>query len=201
MREDLTIERLLGECNPGFYIDVGANDPFRNSNTHPFYEKGWRGIDIEPMPQYAAMLRQAHPENIVLACAVGAEDKKVILRYPALGDAPNQLATVDESIVEHHNRMGLRASWESLEVQQRTLNDILYVYGINSIDFISIDVEGYEAEVLSGLDLSKYKPKVLCIEATLPSTDIPYWDKWEYKVLPYYKLEHFDGYNRFYVRT
>jgi len=194
--EDKVLLRLLGECSNGFYIDVGANDPLTSSNTHSFYLKGWRGIDIEPIPELAAKLRAEHSENIVLECAVGAVGCRATLYKPQ----NLELSTLRADIATGHIKQGF-GGFEPVDVEVRTLDSILAEFASRPIDFISMDVEGSEAWALAGLDLRAWQPRVLLIEATLPNTRIPAWDQWEPGVLASgYELAEFDGYNRFYTR-
>jgi FkbM family methyltransferase len=195
--EDKALERLLGNVSPGFYMDVGANDPLTSSNGHPFYMRGWRGIDVEPIPHLAAKLRAIHPGNRVFQCAAGAENGRVNLLVPE----NLELSTVSRGIAEIHIANGF-GQFTPLDVETRTLDSILAECCVDGpIAFVSIDVEGAEGAVLAGFDLTKYRPQVLLLEATVPNTRVPCWDGWEYLVLDRgYRLALFDGYNRFYTR-
>lgn len=198
--EEKVLERLLGPCESGFYLDVGANDPHTSSNTHSFYLRGWRGIDIEPIPELAQRLRIAHPENQVVECAVGAVCGRATLLRPR-EFSTSELSTLIPFIAEMHRADGF-GDFEGIEVQVRTLADVLTESRYRGpIDFMSLDVEGCEAEALVGLDLSMHRPRVMVIEATVPNTKTPCWDGWEPYVLSHgYDFAEFDGCNRFYVR-
>lgn len=194
-REDETIARLLPPDAPKFYVDVGANDPFRNSNSHPFYEIGWRGIDIEPLPGHARELREAHPENQVFECCVGREAGNIVLYMV------DQLSTTKlEILVRQRHIIGPDVP-VSIQVPTRTLDSIFAECGVQEIGFLSLDVEGSEADALAGLNLLRYRPLVLCVEATLPSSSVPSHEDWEPGVIYHgYRFVEFDGCNRFYVR-
>ena len=205
--EDQVIARLLPDIEKGFYIDVGANDPLTSSNSHPFYLKGWRGIDIEPIPFFAEKLRTVHPENYVIECAVASCNiDDVMLHVPDVGQEHWEIATLRYDIAQSHSKAGRGKSWSTVVVNQRTLNTLLHIPNAlrdpnKIIDFMSLDVEGYEEEAFKGFDMRKWRPRVLCVEATYPSTDIPTWDEWEHYVLDAnYTFVKFDGCNRFYVR-
>lgn len=194
--EELILARLLGDGPPGFYLDVGANDPYTSSNSHPFYIRGWRGIDVEPLPEMAAKLRAAHPENRVFECAVGSENGRAVL----FGQVGWEGATLRSEYVALYPGAD-RHLFLPLEVELRTLNSILSECFVGAIDFMSMDIEGSEGEALRGLDLNVYRPRVMVIEATVPRTLAPCWDAWEPYVLSHgYQAVEFDGCNRFYVR-
>lgn len=198
--EDRALADLMGDRAPGFYVDVGANDPYTTSNTHRFYAAGWRGVDVEPIPEMADRLRAAHPENQVWQCAVGLSEKIVTLLVP---EHPHfsELATLDPITAAKHEEDGFGA-FHPLRVVMRPLKHILKGHQGRPIDFMSIDVEGWETEALLGLDLSRNRPEILLVEATRPNSSIPCWDTWEPYVLGYgYDLVKFDGYNRFYRRA
>ena len=192
--EDKVIDKLLEYKSTGFYIDVGANNPYTSSNSHAFYERGWSGIDIEPIPELCDILRQAHPRNLVVQSAISNFNGQITLYR--INDNHSEGATVKKDILDRYKESEI---YDEIIVPVNTLDFILEKHSTVKIDFVSIDVEGSEEQVLEGFDLIKWKPRILCIEATLPNTQIPNWGGWEPYVLACnYKLVHFDGYNRFY---
>lgn len=192
--EDQTIRRLLGNPESGFYVDVGANHPHRMSNTHSFYEAGWVGLDIEPIPDQAAELRKFHPRNVVLECAVGAEAEMATLYCPA-NRSQCELATLRPDLRDRHHFV----SFEDIRVEVRTLNDILGQHAHQPIDFINLDVGGYEREALLGLNLRIWRPRLFVIESIIPNTDIPCFEDWEDILLKSdYQMIGADPANRYY---
>src|SRR4051794_30970263 len=103
--EEKALAQILRNRRPGFYVDVGANDPYTTSNTHPFYLQGWRGVDVEPIPVLAERLRTAHPENDVWECVVGKEMGCVSLLIPE-DERMFELATLDPGIAVRHAHSG-----------------------------------------------------------------------------------------------
>ncbi len=193
--EDVLLWRALGKVQGGFYIDVGANDPELHSVTKAFYDAGWSGINIEPMPSYAQPFVEQRPRDINLNCAAGSASGEIVLyEVPEM----NGWASTDPDVAAAHRADG----FEVVEnrVPLRTLADICAEYVKGEIHFLKIDVEGFEGEVLKGMDLQRWRPWVLVIEATLPGSRETNHEQWEGLVTPHgYQFVWFDGLNRYYV--
>ena len=101
--EDVMLWRALGYVTNGFYVDIGAQDPLIDSVSLAFYERGWRGIHVEPTVYYAARLRQQRPEDVVIQAAVG--DQAGILPLFEIPDTG--LTTLDAKIATQHRDRGL----------------------------------------------------------------------------------------------
>lgn len=194
--EDVVLRRAFPDVEDGFYVDVGAADPVNDSVTKYFYDKGWRGINIEPMPDMYAKLQADRPEDINLCLAI---DKKVGRTTLALFDAVAGWSTTDEATAAMHNKSGLEA--RKITVDTAPLEKVLKEHASDRyINFIKIDVEGSERKVLESFDLEEWQPGVLVVEATLPGSPKPSYE-WEDIVLGAgYKLGLFDGLNRFYAK-
>lgn len=193
--EDVLLWRALGKVQGGFYIDVGANDPELHSVTKAFYDAGWHGINIEPMPSYAQPFVEQRPRDINLNCAAGSASGEIVLyEVPSM----NGWASTDPEVAAAHRAEG----YEVVEnrVPLRTLSDICAEHVKGDIHFLKIDVEGFEGEVLKGMDLQRWRPWVLVIEATLPGSRETNHEQWEGLVTPHgYQFVWFDGLNRYYV--
>ena len=195
--EDVVLWRALGNIQHGRYIDVGANDPTNDSVTRAFYNRGWRGIAIEPVPSYAEPFRQERPEDIVIEAAITAKsgDTAILHEVPGTG-----LSTLVDEYRDQHERAGRKT--HDREVVTRTLDDVLDEAGWDSteIHFVTIDTEGGEQGVLAGFDLERWRPWVLVIEATAPDTTRTTYEEWEEIVIAAgYRLCLFDGLSRFYL--
>ena len=193
--EDVLLWRALGHIPQGFYIDVGANDPVEHSVTKAFYDAGWRGINIEPMPSYHQVFMRERPRDINLAVACGAADGAITLY-----DTPpvNGWATTDAAVAARHRADGVAIVEH--QVPLRTLAGICAEHAPAAIHFLKIDVEGFEAEVLRGMDLQRWRPWVLVIEATVPNSSTTNHAQWEALVTAHeYRYAWFDGLNRYYV--
>ena len=199
---------MLARCFPeprGFYVDVGANDPDIDSITRHFYERGWNGINVEPLASNFARLKKRRPRDINLQVAVG--DAEGEITFYEVGKW-HGYSTTDAEIADQHRRDGLKV------VEHRTplrrLAAILDEYAPGQeIDFLSIDVEGAEPAVLAGADFHRHRPKIIVAESRLPVTvnmvdrffDVP--DRaadYAKQLRPYAYLPAYrDGLNAFFV--
>lgn len=165
--EDMILRRLFEEQDGGFYVDVGAHHPKRFSNTYFFYEKGWRGINIDAMPGSMKPFNRFRPRDINIEIPIS--DKKEVLTYyafnePALNGFSKQLSE------QRNGEKGYFIKF-TREIETATLEEILdaYLPENQTIDFLSIDVEGFDFSVLKGNNFTKYKPKVILIEVLTSS--------------------------------
>jgi FkbM family methyltransferase len=194
--EDVMLWRALKDVPRGFYIDVGAQDPDADSVTRAFYERGWSGINVEPVARYHQLLCRARPRDINLLVAAGAEEtEREFFEIPDTG-----LSTLDPKIAATHADAGWTASRR--RVAQRRLADIWTEHVTGQVHFLKIDTEGSEADVLQGAGLSVHRPWIVVIEAVAPLTQIPEHDKWERLLTDAaYAFVYFDGMNRFYLAS
>lgn len=185
--EDTIMLALLHDVDEGYYVDVGANYPTIDSVTKLFYERGWRGINIEPIKSLHRQLENERPEDINLQCGAGQETGKATLReYKEL---PGH-STFDPSQKLAHGQ----TLCEDYEVEIRPLKDILDEFKPPQIHFIKIDVEGFGKQVVEGNDWSKYRPEIICIEANHVTVD------WRPEIAKAkYRLFIADGLNEYYV--
>lgn len=195
--EDVVLWRALGHVKDGRYVDVGANHPRVDSISRAFYERGWKGITVEPVASLIELHRSERPRDIqVEAAAAEADDVSVTLHsVPGTG-----LSTLDSDVDERNRKEGRVV--EDVEVDASTLTRILEDAGdeVHEIHFMVIDLEGAEERAIEGLDLQRWRPWVLVVEATRPNSTIPSHQAWEQSVIDAgYSLCLFDGLSRFYV--
>ena len=199
--EDRKIVELLGRSDNVLWIDVGAWDPRIDSITKHFSDCGGHGINIEPNPHYFNLLKHDRPDDINLDIALSDTEGVLdftIIPGTGLSTFRDEYAKLWLARFPNHVTQPTRV---------RTLADVCrtYVPMGQPIDFLKIDVEGWERQVLLGGDWTTYRPKILVIEATVPGTcdagAIGTWSEWEDLVLSYdYEFVHYDQLNRFYRR-
>jgi FkbM family methyltransferase len=192
--EDVMLWRALGHVDKGFYIDIGAQDPVVDSVSLAFYEKGWRGIHVEPTPHYADLLRKERPEDSVIQAAVGTS--KGFLRFFEIPDTG--ISTADATIAAQHIERGFKL--HEITVPSISLASIFGLCKHREIHWLKIDVEGFESQVLSSWGRAAARPWIVIVESTLPLTQIESHAKWEKHLVKHgYNYVYFDGLNRFYV--
>lgn len=161
--EDLEIDRLLNHQKTGFYVDVGAGDPDRFNNTKRFYLRGWHGINIEPNSRLYQKLVAARPRDINLNLGV-AKEKGELTFYEIF---PDTLSTFSKEEAAKRQAEGHQIVCET-KVPVETLAGILTEYlENNTIDFLSVDTEGFDLIALQSNDWQKYRPKVICLESAV----------------------------------
>lgn len=192
--EDVLLWRVLKNIPNGFYVDVGANDPFEDSVTQAFYEHGWRGINIEPMVFYFNRLVCFRPLDINLREAIANQEGELTFyEIPETG-----LSTLDIEVASKHRTNGWNVIERKTHVQK--LNEILAKYSPDTIHFLKIDVEGTEKDVLTGLDLSIWRPWIILIESTNPNSNETNAESWEHQLLnAKYEMVYFDGINYYFL--
>jgi FkbM family methyltransferase len=192
--EDVLLWRALRHVPAGFYIDVGASHPDVDSVTRAFSERGWHGINIEPVPEGAARIAAARPDDLTLQLAVGRDEGEAdFFTVPGTG-----LSTLDPAVADAYRD----PAWDLCagRIAVRTLAGLCRAHVRGEIHFLKIDVEGAEAEVLAGADLIAYRPWIILVEATAPLSAEPTHAAWEPGLLERgYRFAWFDGLNRFYL--
>jgi FkbM family methyltransferase len=160
---------MLARCFPGprgFYVDVGANDPDIDNVTRHFYERGWSGINIEPLKSNFTRLKKRRPHDLNLHLAAG--DRDGTITFYEIGKW-HGYSTTDAGIAAQHRKDGLKVVEH--ETPLRRLGSVLDEHASGeTIDFLSIDVEGTELTVLAGADLERHRPKIILAESRLPVT-------------------------------
>jgi FkbM family methyltransferase len=194
--EDARLARALGSRPTGFYVDVGAAHPVINSVTKHFYDRGWRGINVEPDPALFGLLEATRPRDVNLPVALSDMEGSGILH---LFDGVHGLATLQEDVVlRYGHEFGMQAVTKQVRVT--TLRNICEQHVAGGIDFIKIDAEGHERKVILGSDWQRWRPTIVVVEATEPWSTAPSHQQWEHLLLnAAYELALFDGLNRFYV--
>lgn len=188
-KEDIIIAEILKDVKEGFYVDVGANSPNKYSVTKAFYEMGWSGINIEPLPDMYAELCACRERDVNLNIGVGNAKGAMVLHIEGM------CSTLSDKVVSDN---GLQDK-PTMQIEVDTLTNVMRDNPVDTIHFLKVDVEGFERQVLEGYDFL-IRPWVICMESPRPNTDIPCYDEWEDILLDRgYVLKVSHGINRFYV--
>jgi FkbM family methyltransferase len=154
--EDALKAEFFAPLRSGFFVEVGANDPQRGSQSWQFEQAGWNGVLVEPQPDLAARLRETRRAHVVAAACSSPANAGTAMTLHLSG--PHSSLKPDLAVT------GVVAK-AAIAVPARTLDDILEEANAPApIDFVSIDVEGHEVEVLSGFDLARWRPRLVLIE-------------------------------------
>ena len=198
--EDVVLWRALREIRAGRYVEVGANHPSIDSVTRAFYDRGWQGITVEPVPYYADLQRGERPRDHLVQAAVTSRPGT----HTTLHVVPRTgLSTLVDAVIDRHADAGIEHV--DIAVPTARLDDVLREAGWSpheDIHFLLVDVEGAEDDVLRSVDLSVWRPWVLVVESTAPNSTTATHEGWEPELLAAgYEFCLFDGLSRFYVAT
>jgi FkbM family methyltransferase len=193
--EDYHLELVFAGEDGGSYVDVGAGHPVADNVSFHFYLKGWRGLVVEPQDALVRLYAHVRPRDDAVSCLAGSAADEV------------DFYVVDKlhgfSSTVRANAQGARqfgASYHTVRKPVRPLSALIDAAGLASIDFLKVDVEGAEGEVLAGLNLDRHRPRVLLIEAVQPGSLAEAWGEWEPRLVGHgYRFAFFDRLNRFYV--
>lgn len=162
--EDMILKGLFAQKDyKGFYVDVGAHHPVRFSNTRYFYKRGWKGINIEPTPSAMKAFHTFRKRDINLNIGIGSEKGKMkffCFNEPALNSFSEEVSR------KLHAESSKYKIIQELDIAILPLSEVLdkHLPANTSIDFLNIDVEGLDYQVLQSNNWDKYKPKVILVE-------------------------------------
>jgi FkbM family methyltransferase len=194
--EDLYLMRCFGDRADGFYIDIGSGHPVYDNMSFGFYLKGWRGITVEPNPWLAQLTRAVRPRDRHIEALVGAAPGEATFY---LVDEYHGLSTMISDHARAAQTQFGKAS-QAITVPVTTLAELCRLYAPPSFDFLKVDVEGAEPDVLLNGDWQSYRPKVVVVEALAPYTLAPAWEAWEPFLSKHgYHYVMFDSLNRYYL--
>ena len=157
--EDLFIQDYFKNQSKGFYVDVGCYHPLDGNNTQLLYRNGWSGINFDINYYSVKLFDFLRKRDLNIHSGISRKKSKLTMYYRK---EINMLNTLDKKIAKIHFRNG----YKKKNIQVNTLNFFISkkFKKLNRIDFINIDVEGYELDVLKSLNFSTYKPQLICIE-------------------------------------
>lgn len=159
--EDLILDRLLGGQVAGTFVDVGAHHPVRFSNTYLFYRRGWRGINVDAQPGSMLPFRQLRPQDINVEVGVGSQTGS----FPYFRFDEPALNTFDPAEAERKNVEPYHLV-EVVDVPVLRLDQLLseHLGPGKAVDFLSVDVEGRDLDVLRSNDWSRFRPRFILAE-------------------------------------
>ena len=164
------MDRKLDEIidrDGGVFVEAGGADGYTQSNTYYLERfRNWRGVLVEPMPELAAAARRNRPGALVVECALTRPDDPSGYVEMEFGELFTSVRGVHEGDGEW-TKGGLVLGWRDYRVERvpaKTLSAVLTEASVTHVDLMSLDVEGYEADVLAGLDLDRHAPAWLLVE-------------------------------------
>jgi FkbM family methyltransferase len=157
------LSRFLDGRKTGFYVDVGAHHPMRFSNTFLFYERGWRGINVEPSPKAIEKFARMRHRDINVGMGVGENAGE--LTYYMFDDPA--LNTFDKTLTREREAQTPYRVVGTTKVTVERLENIMRdkLPEGQAIDFMSVDVEGFDLQVLRSNNWSRYRPEFVLVEA------------------------------------
>lgn len=159
--EDLILDRLLERQAQGFYVDVGAHHPVRFSNTYLFYRRGWRGINIDAMPGSMKKFARVRPRDINIECGVAGAAGT--LTYHRFNEPALNTFDADEAALKNKPPYQMV---DAIDISVERLDVLLdrHMPAGVPIDFLSVDVEGKDEEVLRSNDWTRFRPRFILAE-------------------------------------
>tara|TARA_A100000164_G_scaffold294661_1_gene268537 strand:- start:1218 stop:1922 length:705 start_codon:yes stop_codon:yes gene_type:complete len=154
---DLIVDYLFKDKKKGIYVDVGSQNPVSNNNTLILFNRGWKGLNIDLDKKNIDLFKVARPNDFNLNFAISSKSCEKKLFFYHDGSPLNTL-------VKNVSKKQKAKVTQTKNIKVVTLNSVLNSTKIKKIDFLNIDVEGHELEVLKGFDLKLYNPKVINIE-------------------------------------
>ena len=149
--EDVMVNRILKKIKKGFYVDIGAYHPYKGSLTYNLYSRKWNGMNLDISKSSIDLFNIARPSDININCAVSEFNGETFYYENSPINQQNSLIPQDEN-------------QKKIKIQSYKLSEILKMQNIDSVDYINIDTEGNELEVLMGIDFSKINPTLFTIE-------------------------------------
>src|SRR5258708_5953295 len=151
------------------YCDIGANHPRTLNNRFALYERGARGVLVEPDPDQAALLRQMRPCDTVLNVGAAFDERRSAKLQRFTSSVFNTFSASQGDFVLQNSKNWspeqLQNRRDEIEIPLVPVNEILATHFPHGVHFISIDAEGFDFQILQSIDFARYRPKLVCIEA------------------------------------
>lgn len=164
--EDIIMELILQRMglSKATYLDIGTNHPKKFNNTYLLYKNGSKGVCVEPNPALAKTIRRVRPNDKTLNVGLSAGDEYMADFYVLSTDT---LSTFSKEDAEQLNAEGTFTIKEKMPIQLKNVNNIIAENFVGKAPtIVSLDVEGWNEEIIRSFDFTKYKPEIFCIETT-----------------------------------
>lgn len=185
--EDLILQYLFTwlKIAPVSYLDIGAHHPTHLSNTYLFYQKGGRGVCVEPDSALFGAFQKVRPRDALLNCGVGTQSEEADFFVMS----NSTLNTFSKAEAERYQSYGGQRIMKTIRVRLETVNDIIRQNFDRAPNLVSLDVEGLDYRILQNFDFRAHRPEAFCVE-TLSYTE----DKSERKLTEIIELMQANGY-------
>lgn len=152
---DLIIDYIFKSQDNGFYVDVGCQHPITNNNTYLLHQKNWKGINIDLDDKNIRLFNSHRPKDTNICACLSSKEQIRDLYFFHSGSPIN---SIEKKTVLNKQNFSVK------KIKTSTLNSILKSHKPKKIDYLNIDVEGHEIEVLNGFDINHFKPSVISVE-------------------------------------
>ena len=149
--EDIFVSIIFNDIKNGYYVDIGAYHPYKGSLTYNLHKKGWQGINIDLSKSSIDLFRIARPRDINLNCAISSITGETFYYENSPINQQNSLTKQNDN-------------QKKVSINSFTLNDVINNHNIKEVDYINIDTEGNETEILRSVDFKKIKPILITVE-------------------------------------
>jgi FkbM family methyltransferase len=195
--EDVHLDGIFTGVTQGVYVDVGGGHPVADNVSFHAYLKGWHGLVVEPQERLAAAYAGIRPRDVVETCLAGRESGTMTFH---MVEGLHGLSSTSAAHAVRAQDLG--AATRQVTKPVRRLSDLIDAARLGTIQFLKVDVEGAEADVFAGLDLSRHRPQVILVEAVNPNNPTADVSGFEPGLLAAeYRFVFFDGLNRFYLAS
>lgn len=194
--EDVLLNRVFSGRNDGFYIDIGADHPVFSSTTKAFYDRGWRGINVEPGPAFT-LIEKHRPRDINIRAAIADFDGETDFYVN------DDLLATSSIYNDVHPSVAARSKSRSHHrVPAMTLATLTRLHPSGRrADFLKIDAEGAEGAIIRGGDWKTFRPRIVLAESTEPFSTVRVDGGWAgHLARNGYREAYFDGINTWFVR-
>ena len=186
--EDILIGTIFKDIKKGFYIDIGAYHPFKGSLTYNLYKKGWKGFNIDLSKASIELFKIARPLDININCAIGSENKETFYYE-------NSPIHQQNSLTNQFNNQ------KKIKINSYTLETVLYKNGFHKVDYLNIDTEGNEIDIIKSINFEKINPILITLEDNSFILDSQEkLEKIEFMKTNNYKLINIIGVTLFFIR-